>query len=202
MTFYVLKFGGSLMNVARELMLRLQMLIDEDYSFLVVPGGGPMANLVRDLFERYKISQEIAHWMAVLAMEQYGYFLADNTGAKLTREIKRTKDLEVFLPYHALLKDDLGIEHSWDYTSDSIAALVSSKLDAMLIKVTNIDGIMLNDKIVEEISADDLLERHTCIDQGSLHLLKGRNCWVLNGSSPDMFITMFKNGKGGTFVRG
>jgi aspartokinase-like uncharacterized kinase len=202
MPFYVLKLGGSLMNVARELMLRLQMLIDEDYSFLVVPGGGPMANLVRDLFERYRISQEIAHWMAVLAMEQYGYFLADNTGAKLTREIRRTKDLEVFLPYHALLKDDSGIEHSWDYTSDSLAALVSSKLDALLIKVTNVDGIILNGKMVEEISADDLLGRHTCIDQGSLHFLKGRSCWVLNGSSPDVFITMFKNGKGGTIVRG
>ncbi|MDD1752285.1 MAG: uridylate kinase [Methanotrichaceae archaeon] len=202
MPFYVLKLGGSLINVARELMLRLQMLIDEDYSFLVVPGGGPMANLVRDLFDRYRISQEIAHWMAVLAMEQYGYFLADNTGAKLTREIRKTKDLEVFLPYHALLKDDSGIGHSWDYTSDSIAALVSSKLDTMLIKVTNIDGIILNGKIVEEISADDLLKRHTCIDQGSLHLLKSRSCWVLNGSNPDVFITMFKNGKGGTIVRG
>lgn len=190
------------MNVARELMLRLYMLTDEDYSFLVVPGGGPMANLVRDLFERYRISQEIAHWMAVLAMEQYGYFLADNTGARLTREIRRTKDLEVFLPYHALLKDDSGIGHSWDYTSDSIAALVSSKLDAMLVKVTNIDGIILNGKIIEEVSADDLLERRTCIDQGSLHLLKGRSCWVLNGSSPDVFITMFKSGKGGTVVRG
>ena len=202
MTFYVLKLGGSLMNVARELMFRLQKLIEEDYSFLVVPGGGPMANLVRDLFERYRISQEIAHWMAVLAIEQYGYFLADNTGAKLTREIRRTEDLEVFLPYHALLKDDSGIEHSWDYTSDSLAALISSKLDAMLIKVTNIDGIILNGTIVEEISAVDLLERHTCIDQGSLHLLKGRSCWILNGSNPNVFITMFKNGKGGTVVRG
>jgi len=82
MPFYVLKLGGSLMATARDLVRSLHSL--EGYSFLVVPGGGPMADLVREIYARGSLSQEAAHWMAVLAMEQYAFFLADGTGAAMT----------------------------------------------------------------------------------------------------------------------
>ena len=49
MPFYVLKMGGSLMASARPLMRALLALAEEGYSFLVVPGGGVMADLVRDI---------------------------------------------------------------------------------------------------------------------------------------------------------
>ena len=68
------------MPTARNLVRSLLALGDEGYSFLVVPGGGPMADLVRQIHSRGDLSQEAAHWMAVLAMEQYAYFLADGTG--------------------------------------------------------------------------------------------------------------------------
>ena len=48
-----------------------------------------MADLVREIFSRGDLSQEAAHWMAILAMEQYAYFLADGTGIRLTCEIRR-----------------------------------------------------------------------------------------------------------------
>src|SRR5512137_1146056 len=100
MPFYVLKMGGSLMTCARPLMRALLALAEEGYSFLVVPGGGPMADLVRDIYARGGLSQEAAHWMAILAMEQYAYFLVDGNGAALTREISRSKSdcsVQVFL---------------------------------------------------------------------------------------------------------
>jgi len=192
------------MACARNLLHALCGLAGDGYSFLVVPGGGAMADLVRDLFSRYQISQEAAHWMAILAMEQYGYFLADGTGARLTREIRRPQSkVEILLPYQALQNDDCGLVHSWDYTSDSVAALVAMQLDAPLIKATSVDGVLLEGKVVEEISASSLLGKESCIDQGTLHLLlgslKGRRIWVLNGSDPHHFISALKRGKGGRF---
>lgn len=202
MPFYVLKLGGSLMSVARELVRALLGLTAEGYSFLVIPGGGPMADLIRDLFSRYSITQEAAHWMAVLAMEQYAYFLADGTGTKLTRKIQRTDGLEILLPYHALLEDDSGLCHSWEYTSDSIAALAAMRLDAPLIKATDIEGVILDGQVMKEVRASALLGRETCIDQGTLRLMKGRSCWVLCGLDPARFISSLREGEGGTVIKG
>jgi hypothetical protein len=209
MPFYVLKLGGSLMPVARRLMRTLLALGDEDYSFLVIPGGGPMADLVREIFSRGDLSQEAAHWMAILAMEQYAYFLADGTGASLTCEIRRSQDnpnVEILLPYQALQKDDFGLGHNWDYTSDSVAMLVAARLSTPLIKATDVDGVILDGKVVEEISSSSLLGFESCIDQGTLSLLcdrlKGRSVWVMNGIDPERFIMSLKAGKGGTVIRG
>ncbi len=202
MPFYVLKLGGSLMGAARDLVRALLDLTAEGYSFLIIPGGGPMADLVRDLFSRYDVSQEAAHWMAVLAMEQYAYFLADGTGAELTRTIQRPGGLEILLPYNALREDDSGICHSWDYTSDSIAAMVAMRLDAPLIKATDVDGVILDGQVVKEVDASALIDRETCVDQGIHRLLKGRSCWVLCGLDPARFISSLREGKGGTVIKG
>jgi hypothetical protein len=211
MPFYVLKLGGSLMPVAKKFMLTLAALaeVEEEYGFLVVPGGGPMADLVREIFSCGVLSQEAAHWMAILAMEQYAYFLADGTGARLTREIRQplgTPKVEILLPYQALQTEDFGLEHNWDYTSDSVAMLVASRLSAPLIKATDVDGVILDGKVVEEVSSSSLLGFESCIDQGTLILLcdrlKGRSVWVLNGTDPERFAISLKKGKGGTVIKG
>jgi aspartokinase-like uncharacterized kinase len=209
MPFYVLKMGGSLMASARPLMRALLALGEDGYSFLVVPGGGPMADLVREIYSRGDLSQEAAHWMAILAMEQYGHFLADGTGAILTREIRRPEEgstLQVLLPYQALCRDDSGLEHNWDFTSDAVAALAAWMLRAPLIKVTNVDGVILHGKTAGELQACDLLGRDSCIDQGTIRLLCGRlkegSVWVLNGTDAQRFIDSLKKGEGGTVIKG
>ncbi len=161
-----------------------------------------MADVVRALYEKGLLSDEAAHWMAILAMEQYAYLLADDTGAILTAEISRSEGLKVLLPYRALLEDDVGLEHSWNYTSDSVAALIASRLDAKFIKATNVDGIIIDGKVAVEIYAISLMETKTCLDQGSIKLLKGRSCWILNGSDPKKFINSMLSGNGGTIIKG
>ncbi len=206
MPFYVIKLGGSLIGCARDLMRALCLLSKEGYSFLVVPGGGPMADLVRELFSRQAISGEAAHWMAILAMEQYAYLLAEGTDTRLTAEVRRPQGqgVEVLLPYRALREDDGGIEHSWDYTSDSVAALVALRLDAPLIKATDVDGVIFEGRVIRETSVSDLLGHESCIDQGALRLLKEskRSCWVLNGADPQRFVAALKKGEGGTVIKG
>jgi aspartokinase-like uncharacterized kinase len=202
MPFYVLKLGGSLIGSAKAIVSRLSDLESKGYSFLVIPGGGPMADLVRGLFSKYNLSDEAAHWMAILAMEQYAYLLADGTGAALTTEIAICDGVKVLLPYQALKEDDSGLEHCWDYTSDAVAALVAARLNADLIKATNVDGIMMNGETVEEVTVAMLVRVESCLDHGSLELLKGRSCWILNGTDPDKLIDSILTGRGGTVVNG
>ncbi|HOV52691.1 MAG TPA: uridylate kinase, partial [Methanothrix sp.] len=176
MHFYVLKVGGSLIASSRELIRSLFTLADEGYSFLVVPGGGPMADLVWDLFIQHKLSEEAAHWMAILAMEQYAHFLADGTGARLTGDIRRPHSecpaVEILLPYQAMQEDDFGLEHNWSYTSDSVAMLVAFRLGSALIKATDVDGVIFEGEVQEELCASSLVGKESCIDQGTLWLLQ------------------------------
>jgi aspartokinase-like uncharacterized kinase len=205
MAFCVIKIGGSLMEVSRDLVRGLVDLSRDGYVFLVVPGGGPMADLVRDLFDRYHLSEETAHWMAILAMEEYAHFLADGTGAILTDEISRPDlGVRILLPYRPLREDDQGLEHSWDYTSDSVAALVAWRLSADLVKATDVDGVILGGGVADEISAEKLIGRESCIDQGALRILRmsGNSCHILDGRDPSRFIANLKNRGGGTLIRG
>jgi len=205
MTFFLVKVGGSLLENARSLITGLCSLSGDGHGFMIVPGGGPMADLVRDLYARGLIDQEAAHWMAVLAMEQYAYLLSSGTGAVLTTSLQRVEDgVRVLLPYDLLREDDRGLQHSWDYTSDSIAALVALRLNVDFIKATDVDGVILDEEVIPEITATMLLGKETCIDQGTLKILISgrRNCRILRGSNPQEFArALFQKG-GGTVIRG
>jgi len=203
MPFCVVKIGGSLMDESKEIVRRLVAM--EGHSFLVVPGGGVLADLVRDLFRRGNISQEAAHWMAVLAMEQYARILADGTGAKLTREVAEPPSgVRILMPYLTLIDDDEGIEHSWDYTSDAVAAMVACRLKADLVKATDVDGVYLDGSVAEEVSAEALLDKQTCVDQGTLQILSrcGGRCMVINGTDAKSFVANLREGRGGTLIIG
>ena len=205
MAFCVIKIGGSLMEVSRALVRGLVDLSRDGDVFLVVPGGGPMADLVREIQERYRITDETAHWMAILAMEVYARFLADGTGAILTDEISRSASgVGILLPYRPLKEDDRGLEHSWDYTSDSVAALVAWRLSADLVKATDVEGVILDGRVKGEILAEKLIGRETCIDQGALRILmmSGKSCHILDGRDPHRFIANLKTRRGGTLIRG
>jgi len=205
MAFCVIKIGGSLIEVSRDIVRGLVDLSREGNVFLVIPGGGPMADLVRDLHQRYDLSEETAHWMAILAMEEYACFLADGTGASLTDDVSRpASGVWVLLPYRPLREDDRGLEHSWDYTSDSVAALVAWRLSTGLVKATDVDGVILKGGVEREIPVEDLIGRKTCIDQGALRILRrsGNSCLVLDGRDPERFIANLRARKGGTLIRG
>lgn len=197
-----MKIGGSLLLCAKGLIQKLVQL--QDYDFLIIPGGGPMADLIRDIFLHQELSEDAAHWMAVLAMEQYAYLLADGTGANLVHTIARPKGVGVLKPYRTLLENDFGIDHSWEYTSDSIAALAACRLHTDLIKVTDIDGVIVDGKVANTLRAKDLLGVETCIDQGALRLLRKccLSCRVIGGLDPERFIYSIKKDVGGTLIIG
>ena len=84
----VVKVGGSLgarPRTLRRLMSTLAVLARR-HPLVVVPGGGPFADQVRRADRRFGLGDSPAHWMAILAMDQYAHLLASlPNGAVIAR---------------------------------------------------------------------------------------------------------------------
>jgi len=166
---------------------------------LIVPGGSVFADTVR----RVSASQEASHWMAVLAMEQYGYYLGDGTGVKLVNDMIVEGGVCILLPY-ALIKKRDELPHTWDVTSDTIAAWVARHTSARFIKATDVDGVYINGSLRKEVSASELESMETCVDaELPRFLTKNRmNCEVINGNCPGRLTGALKGNAAGTLIKG
>lgn len=103
---------------------------------VVVPGGGPFADAVRDFERRFGLSADAGHWMALLAMDQYAHVLAERIpDAELAEDaggigaVLGRGRTAVLAPYRWLRNADV-LPHGWEATSDSVAAFVAGALDA------------------------------------------------------------------------
>ncbi|CAG0971888.1 5-(aminomethyl)-3-furanmethanol phosphate kinase [Methanosarcinales archaeon] len=197
----ILKLGGSLIHSAKRIIKDLiEYTSSTGETILIVPGGSIFADTVR----KANPSDEAAHWMAILAMEQYGYYLADGTDAKLIDNLKIPGNgTYVLLPYN-LLKSNDELSHTWDVTSDTIAAWIALKLRARCIKVTDVDGIYLNGTLQNEIKAEELVGIETCVDAELPHFLmkNNMNCEIINGNCPGRVLNALKGNITGTFIKG
>ena len=154
MTPLVVKVGGGLLGIPGALqdVCATIGVLGRREAVVVVPGGGPLADLVRDLDRTVGLSVDAAHWMAILAMDQYAHLLAERIeGATLVEEpggISATLGVgrvAVLAPSRWLRAAD-PLPHSWDATSDSVAAFIAGALDAkrlVLVKPAEVgdDGV-------------------------------------------------------------
>lgn len=138
----VVKLGGSLFDSAPDI---IPVLLASGRTLFIVPGGGLFADAVR----KNRVDDDYAHWMAVAAMDQYGWFIASK-GIPTTTLMQVPQKTVVFLPYCCMQKHD-PLPHTWDVTSDSIAAWIADilKLDLLLLK--SVDGIFVDGDLVEKI---------------------------------------------------
>src|SRR5688572_4689292 len=77
----VVKVGGSLYDHPRlgpGLRAYLDALAPD--PVLLVPGGGPFADAVRQLDAAHRLGEEAAHWLALMAMTLAGGFLQQLLG--------------------------------------------------------------------------------------------------------------------------
>ena len=134
----VIKIGGGLAMVpgALDRVCRAIGASGRDHRILVVPGGGPFADAVRDFDRTVGLSPDAAHWMAILAMDQYAHVLAERIpGATLIEEpgallqTLGSSGVAVLAPSRWMRSADV-LPHSWEVTSDSVAAFVAGALDA------------------------------------------------------------------------
>jgi hypothetical protein len=135
----VVKLGGSLASYAADI---IPVLRAASRPLLVVPGGGAFADLVR----QSGADANAAHWMACAAMDQYGWLLAAH-GIKTTTRLAAPRHPRVLLPYCALRRHD-PLPHSWDVTSDTIAAWVAGRLGGDLVVLKSVDGITAAGKLL------------------------------------------------------
>jgi aspartokinase-like uncharacterized kinase len=147
----VVKLGGGVLASADvlEAVLAALQAAAPSHALLIVPGGGPFADAVRDADRRLGLSDAASHWMAVLAMDQHAHLIADRlAGAKLVREPREiagalaARRIPVLAPFRWLLDAD-SLPHSWDVTSDSIAAWVAGRIGArrlVLVKPRGADS--------------------------------------------------------------
>ena len=128
----VVKLGGSYAGAA-ECREWLEALAQCRGQVVVVPGGGPFAETVRDAQRAMGFDDRAAHRMALLAMEQYACALANLGGCELATsadEIRRVLGLHglpVWAPTSMVL-DASELPQSWGLTSDSLAAWLTGKL--------------------------------------------------------------------------
>jgi aspartokinase-like uncharacterized kinase len=185
-------------------------------SLLVVPGGGAWADVVREHAARFPLSDSAAHWMAILAMDQFGLLLADLTpGCRAVRTPDEARAAwregaaAVLLP-HDWLRGADPLPHSWDVTSDSIAAWVAAEAEAsLLVLLKDVDGLYedapgAGDAApLESIGLAPLksiglaaLERSGGVDPHLASILKdaAHETWIVNGTAPHRLLELFDRG--------
>jgi len=138
----VVKLGGSLVN---RLPYLVPVLLASGRPLFIVPGGGMFADAVR----KSPVDSDSAHWMAIASMDQYGWFIASQ-GIIVTALLQVPDRPVVFLPYCSMRQHD-PLPHSWDVTSDSIAAWVADELGLDLLLLKSVDGILEDGSLMNRV---------------------------------------------------
>ena len=133
---WIIKLGGSLAK-GIELKNWLRLIAEQGHGKLViVPGGGVFADCVRQEQKRLDLHETIAHEMAVQAMKQMALVfqglqpdlvIADSI-EQMHQDLSKNK-VVIWSPDIEWLNNQ-QIPATWNISSDSLAAILASRLDA------------------------------------------------------------------------
>lgn len=131
----IVKLGGSLFHspLLQGWLDKLTQLSKTE-SIIIVPGGGPFADLVRQAQRQHHIDDGYAHHMALLAMSQFGLLLLGRCRQARPYYYPTDTDdndqdaLSIWLPDSRLLSESL--DQSWHVTSDSLSLWLAKQLNA------------------------------------------------------------------------
>lgn len=205
----VIKIGGRLGRGEhlRPLCGRVAAL-GSRHRLLVVPGGGVFADLVRQCDAQFGLSDTAAHWMAILAMDQFGCLLADfipeSATARSFEEAEKLSEagrVPVLLPFDLLRRTD-ALPHSWNVTADSIAAWLARMAGASTLVLLK-DGKGLSNPVPgargssPSLVTAEQLAGWQGVDGYLSRLLEGAgfDLWILNGERPDLLGELLDTGR-------
>ena len=208
----VLKVGGSLsrsqdLNALCEEIGKLGV----QHQLLVVPGGGEFADTVRDYYRRFQLGETAAHRMALLAMDQYGCLLGELIPQSIlvsdmlsARALAAEGRVPILLPSTLIIQAD-PVPHSWEVTSDSIAAWVAGLANAprlILLKMT--DGLFAASspknteiELVSEVAVNELASYPGGVDEYLPKILASiqLETWVINGLYPSRLVDLITSNR-------
>lgn len=161
---WVVKIGGSLSHdpALREWLTRLWEV--GGGRVVIVPGGGDFADAVRQYQHEWQFDDLAAHNMCLLAMAQYAILmqgvvpelvLASNEDR--IRRALRDGRVAVWVPTD-LMRATPDSMTNWDTTSDSLAAWLSTLLNAerlMIVKSCDVEA----DAPLESLAAKGIVDR-------------------------------------------
>ena len=175
---------------------------------LFVIGGGEFANLIRKYDGEIGFSEDVTHETAIDSMDILAKLLNDKLAfTEISYTIDEAKSIAdsnkiPIMICSEILKENEPFKHSWDVTSDSIAAYIASLLNAKLLIATNVNGIYTKDpslsgaELIREIDVNKLLT----FDESSIDLMLptllieyGLDCYVVNGEYPDRVLSIMNN---------
>ena len=154
----MLKLGGSLAE-SGQLKAHVEIIARASRPLVVVPGGGPFADTVRDQQRRLGLSDVQAHRLALLAMHQMALVLCGLHERFVTVEylpemfVQRTGGpIPVWLPY-ALQHGDSSLPADWSVTSDALAARLAERLKGAEVVLVKSCAVPLGATLEELASA-------------------------------------------------
>lgn len=147
----VIKIGGSLLDLP-DLQARVSRWIETSSPALnvLLVGGGELANSIRQADQRFGLGEEKSHWLCIETLGVSARLLGaifDNrlpiqdwpTLKAIRSHLEATQpetsftvilDPPTFLHFHEPQLPPAAIPHTWDVTTDSIAARLAECLQA------------------------------------------------------------------------
>ncbi len=147
----VIKIGGGLLASGRlETVCAAVARAGYRWPIVVVPGGGPFADAVRETQHALAFSDGAAHRMALLAMDQYAEVLVERIPGAVwvgdhgkAMAALRRPGVAVLAPSRWIGASG-ALPQRWDVTSDSVAAFVAGALDATRLVLIKPPGVTLS----------------------------------------------------------
>lgn len=181
----VVKIGGSLYSspLLKKWVNVLASLNNQ--KIIIVPGGGPFADQVRQASKDWTIGDEAAHNMAIMAMQQYALLIGSlndriQTLDSIDSLATQTKhNVYVWLPHRDA--SCCPFPKNWQVTSDSLSLWLASKISAkklLLVKSANVDysenANSLSSELVDEYFSTARVDFKG--DIGFYHASQSRQC--------------------------
>jgi len=164
----VVKLGGSLSQ--SDALIKCLNSVEQRYAgctVVIVPGGGAFTDQVRKAQQHWQFNDEIAHRMAILAMQQMALlfkglkdeFSIAHSVTEIRKQLHKQKTV-IWSPDIVEL-DNAAIKASWDITSDSLAAWLANTLPAtelILVKSALID----NNQCLQQLAEYNIIDQGFC----------------------------------------
>lgn len=161
---WVVKLGGSLLDYS-GMSDWLKALVNAPRPVVIVVGGGPLADAVRNAQKQWNFTDSVAHHMGLLAMEQNARFLAslDSRIDPCADEHSIQTSLDhggvpVWLPMKIVMATQ-DIVQDWTMTSDSLSLWLANHLSAAGVLLVKSCSLPFGSVAASQLS------KHEVVDQ-------------------------------------